>query len=63
MNPARRVTLPSSRGSRIGINVPILHELLIMAEHEVRGWSWVCMEPSSDDLGEQTDPITATLAA
>jgi hypothetical protein len=34
-----------------------------MVEHEVRGWPGARKEQGSDDLGEQTDPITATLAA
>jgi hypothetical protein len=59
MDPAHRATPPSSRGSRTGIN----DELLAMVEHEVRGWPGACKEQGSDDLGEQTDPITATLAA
>jgi hypothetical protein len=38
-------------------------ELLTMVEHEVLGWPGVCKEPGSDDFKQQTDPITATLAA
>lgn len=59
MNPARRATLSSSRGSRHGTN----EALPTMVEIEVIGWSGVRKKPGGDDLERRADPITARTAA